>query len=316
MKVLVAGWFSFEGMNTTAGDLLARDLACEWVSSAGRTFDVAGSTHYPGDVDWHVTDPAAYADVVFVCGPFRWNDITKDFLEHFAGCHLVGLNLSMLEPIEIWNPFDLLFERDSTTSSCADITFLSKQSTVPVVGVVLVHAQPQYKERALHQTAHRAIRRLIDSSNVAAVSIDTCLDNNEGGLRTPKQVESLIARMDVVVTTRLHGTVLSLKNGVPVLAVDPIAGGAKIVQQARAIEWPVIHQVDHLSDEALRESFDFCLTAEALQLAGKCRERAENHVRHIRDEFIQRFGLQWFVIRETYGTHCDRILGGAISAWR
>ena len=47
-------------------------------------------------------------------------------------------------------------------------------------------------------------------------------------LRTAEEVESLIARMDVVLTTRLHGLVLALKHGVPVVAIDPIAGGAKL----------------------------------------------------------------------------------------
>ena len=50
----------------------------------------------------------------------------------------------------------------------------------------------------------------------------------------------MIARSDVVVTTRLHGLVLALKNGVPALAVDPVAGGAKVAAQAAAWGWPVL----------------------------------------------------------------------------
>jgi hypothetical protein len=198
----------------------------------------------------------------------------------------------MLKPVEAWNPFDLLIERDSSAVSRADITFLSEQPRVPVVGVVLVHPQPQYGERALHKTAHEAIRRLIASRDVAAVAIDTCLDRNAGGLRTAVQVESLIARMDVVVTTRLHGTVLALKNGVPALAVDPIAGGAKIASQARTIGWPVCHTADRLSDQALQGSFDFCLTDDARRQARLCRESAAGMVRRIRDDFVGALGDQ------------------------
>jgi hypothetical protein len=40
-KVLVAGWFSFEKGAATAGDLLARDVVCEWLESAGFAYDVA-----------------------------------------------------------------------------------------------------------------------------------------------------------------------------------------------------------------------------------------------------------------------------------
>ena len=57
---------------------------------------------------------------------------------------------------------------------------------------------------------------------------------------TAEQVEAVIARADVVVTTRLHGLVLALKQGVPALAVDPVAGGAKVAAQAAVWGWPVL----------------------------------------------------------------------------
>ena len=41
MKTLVAGWFSFVEGHATAGDLLARDVACRWLEEAGQRFDIA-----------------------------------------------------------------------------------------------------------------------------------------------------------------------------------------------------------------------------------------------------------------------------------
>jgi hypothetical protein len=35
MKILVAGWFSFEGMGATAGNLLSKDIVCDWLDQAG-----------------------------------------------------------------------------------------------------------------------------------------------------------------------------------------------------------------------------------------------------------------------------------------
>src|SRR5262245_56164223 len=136
MKVLVAGWFSFENMNTTAGDLLARDLAYEWLRTLGCPYEIAVAAPYTGGIDWKTANPNDFSDVVFVCGPFRKNEYTTSFLDHFAGRRFTGLNLSMLEPVETWNPFDLLLERDSDRSSRADITFLTNQALVPVVGVI------------------------------------------------------------------------------------------------------------------------------------------------------------------------------------
>ena len=70
-------------------------------------------------------------------------------------------------------------------------------------------------------------------------------------MRTAAEVESLIARVDVVVTTRLHGLVLALKNGVPAVAVDPVRGGAKVCRQAQTLGWPYAYAVDEATPALL-----------------------------------------------------------------
>jgi hypothetical protein len=287
MKTLVAGWFSFEQMGATAGDLLSRDLVCEWLERAGRPYDVAHAVPFAGGVDWCAVDPADYSHVVFVCGPFGNGPPVTEFLERFAGRQMIGVNLSMLQSLDEWNPFDLLLERDSSVRAHPDLTFLSRRTQVPVVGVILIHPQPEYRERDICRVANDAIGRLVARHEVAAVPIDTRLDTNSTGLRTSAEIESLIARMDVVLTTRLHGTVLALKNGVPVLAIDPVAGGgAKIRRQAETIGWPVIFEGDAVTDDDLERAFNFCLSPEARDKARQCAEGAARVVAGMREEFV------------------------------
>ncbi len=291
MRTLVAGWFSFEQMGATAGDLFARDLVCEWLRQAGIAHDVALAAPWTGGVDWQRVDPADYSHVVFVCGPFGNGWPVTEFLPRFAGSQLVGVNLTMLEPLEAWNPFDLLLERDSSRFARPDISFLAQQPKAPVVGVVLVHPQKEYGAKARHHEANAAIRRLLDSLEVAVVPIDTRLDENSTGLRTPREVESVIARMDAVVTTRLHGTVLAIKNGVPVVAIDPIAGGAKIKRQAETIGWPVVFAGDELSDEKLAQGLAFCLSEAGRRRALECALRAQDLLQDIRADFLAAFSV-------------------------
>jgi hypothetical protein len=286
MKTLVMGWFSYELYGATAGDLLACDLACEWLREAGHTVDVAFAPPFTRGVDWRAVEPREYSHLVFVCGPFGDNDVTRELLTRFAHCHKIGLNLSMLAPLEEWNPFDFLIERDSDIAVNPDITLLSERRKVPVVGLLLVHPQKEYKERARHKAANEAIHRLIASREMAVVPIDTRLDENHSGLRTAREVESLIARMDAVLTTRLHGTVLALKYGVPVVAVDAIAGGAKVSSQARALGWPMCFAIEEVTDEALRGALDYCLTLEARQAARHCASVARNRLADLRERFI------------------------------
>jgi hypothetical protein len=283
MRTLVAGWFSFENGHATAGDLLARDLACEWLASAGHTYDVALAPPFVGGVGLHAVDPSGYSHVVFVCGPFQQGQLEAHLLRRFAHCRLIGLNLTMLVPSDQWTPFDVLIERDSTTGANPDMVFLSRRPHVPLAGICLVEPY----DDALTDIANAAIGRLTRSREMACVTIDTRLDTNAAGLRTPAEVESLLARMDVVITTRLHGTVLALKNGVPVIAIDPAAGGAKIRRQAELIGWPIVFDADTLADDRLAEALDYCLTDAARRDARACAQRAMTKVELVRDRFIQ-----------------------------
>lgn len=290
MKTLVVGWFSYEKCNVTAGDLMARDLVCNWLENLGYAYDVALASPLSGGVNWRLVDPSIYSHIVFVCGPFPYIKETIEFLLRFNSCQLVGLDLSMIEPLDVWNPFDVLLERDSSAYSRPDITFLSQQTFVPVVGVILVHPQPEYKDKGRHQVVNDAVNRLIASKQMVAIPIDTCLDPNSTNLRNAVEVESLIARMDFVVTTRLHGTVLALKNGVPAIAIDPIAGGAKVLQQTQTIGWNTVFTTDTLTDEALQTAFEYCQTETARIEVQKCRERAIKTLTEVHKEFIAAMG--------------------------
>jgi hypothetical protein len=285
VKALVAGWFSFELMGASAGDLIARDLVTAWLDEAGCPFDVALAAPFAGGVDWRELDPAAYSHLVFVCGPLGNGEPVAELLERFAGRRRIGVNLSMLDRLESWNPFDLLLERDSSRLARPDLVFAARSPQVPVVGLVLIDAQPEYGERDLHEAAERAIEELLASLDVAVVRIDTRLDENRTGLRSPAQVESLIARTDVVVTTRLHGLVLALKNGVPAVAIDTVRGGAKVTRQAGALGWPVL-AAEALTAAELEAALTSCLTDGTREKARACATAATGELAAVHTAFL------------------------------
>lgn len=275
----MAGWFSiarFGRSGATAGDLQALELARKWLSDAGRAFDVASISAFPGGVDWTSVSPERYDQLLLVCGPFmpRQPRFAK-LLRRFAHCRLLGLNLSILDSADA-RRFSLLIERDSPAAVRPDITFLNAGRLLPVVGVVQVPRQPEYGQRGRHPEVNQAIDRLLESSAVARLDIDTRLVPNPLGLRSPEEIESLIARTDMVVTTRLHAMVHALKHGVPALVIDPIARGGKVLGQARAIGWPVVFSADAIDDAKLREALAYCLTSEARSLAKQCAARARD----------------------------------------
>jgi polysaccharide pyruvyl transferase WcaK-like protein len=92
--------------------------------------------------------------------------------------------------------------------------------------------------------------------------------------------------MDAVVTTRLHGLVLALKAGIPVAAVDPVAGGAKVLHQAWEIGWPYARAADDLDEAWLGAALDACLEPGAREEARACAGRAAGEVERMRERFV------------------------------
>ena len=289
MKILVAGWFSFEDMGATAGDIIARDITCQWLDEAAVEWDVADCSKFPfeGGVDWRRANPNDYTDLLFVCGPFGNGWPVTELLQHFSSCRLIGINLSLMESLTAWNPFSLLIERDSSRKNNPDITFGGKPPLTPVAGIILSHKQKEYGKRSLHDAANASIERLLNTVDVARVMIDTSLLNNHGELRTAGEIESVIAKMDVVVTTRLHGTVLSIKNAIPVIPIDPIDGGAKISQQVAALNWPILFNASSIDEIKLVEAFRYCLTTEARIKARECSSMSVKRIDEIKQDFFQ-----------------------------
>jgi hypothetical protein len=143
---------------------------------------------------------------------------------------------------------------------------------VPVAAVILASAQPEYAALGRHTPLTAELGGWLAMLDCARVAVDTRLAHgNWHSPATAAQVEAVIARADVVVTTRLHGLVLALKQGVPALAVDPVAGGAKVAAQAAVWEWPVLLARSGspvLDRDELDRLWSWCRSAEGRARAG------------------------------------------------
>lgn len=284
MKVLVAGWFSYANGHATAGDVLARDLLCQWLAQRGISHEIAVAPPFEGGRALDAFDPAQFTHAIFVCGPFGKGELEGEFFRRFAHCRLLGLNLSLDLSPQQWQPFDFLIERDSVITTNPDMLFASKQNLPPVVGVCLVEPHPE----ADVDRANAAIAALLTRHAAARVNIDTRLDVNETGLHSEGEVEAIIARMDALVTTRLHGLVMALKNGVPVLVIDAVPGGGKIMRQCGRIGWPNILRLEDLEDESrLDAAWRFTLSEEAKALTRSCAGKAMGDVLDLRRRLFE-----------------------------
>jgi hypothetical protein len=292
VRILVTGWFSFDPAEVTAGDLLARDTAVRWLTEAGLPHDVAVSANFrrPGDLALDDARPGDYTDVVFVCGPAAGKPVEEMF-GRFPQARRMALDVSVVDGTRRL-PLDAILERDRAGVARPDLSLAAPPADgrIPVIGVVLAHDQPEYGDHHQLGQAHALLAGALAPLDAARVLIETRVHPCDPWLcRTPAQVEAALARCDAVAASRMHGLVLALKDGVPAVGVDPVAGGGKVSRQAEALGWPGVARVGETSPQELTRLLEWCLTTEARTMAAEIAGRAAPALDDIRDRFVALF---------------------------
>jgi hypothetical protein len=292
MRILVTGWFSLDDGEITAGDALACETVRGWLAAAGVPHDVAAidGFRHDGDVGAARVDPASYSHVLFVCGPVASPKVAR-LLKPFDHCRRIAVGVSMTAGDG--DCFDDVLPRDGGTAARPDLSLGAPAAATAVVGVTLSHPQPEYGDRGRHELANGLVRDLMRQTPAAPLELDTRLDAREAlACRTAERFTSLLARVDAVVTTRLHGLVLALRAGVPAVALDPIAGGAKVAAQAAALGWPAVRTVEDTDVAQLAELLDWCLTGEARERAADCARAGRGALEQTHEELLELLGAQ------------------------
>ncbi|MGI5352472.1 polysaccharide pyruvyl transferase family protein [Streptomyces sp. CA-250714] len=264
-RALLTGWFSFVDGEVTAGDVVALRRAEDVVRSMGVAYDVAWSPGFrPGELSLEAAPAGEYDLLLFVCGPCSGPQ-TAALHQRFAHCRRIAVGVSVVDPEDpAVRGFHEVIARDGgaalprltpgATGPSPDLSAGTRppDRLPPVVATVLTAGQHEYTGRRRHEETVRRITDWLGSQDCARLELETRLDTRDWRLcGTPEQLDAVLARVDLVVTNRLHGMVLALRSGVPAVAVDPVAGGAKVSAQAQALDWPAVIPAERLDDAAL-----------------------------------------------------------------
>lgn len=283
---LVTGPFSYGDWYATFGDTEAMHVVAEWLREAAIPFDIAcHPCNGLSALDINGIDASPYTIFIYVCGP--WDDERKSLLlPRFAHCLKVGVNVSVLNRDD--HGFDLLLPRDAPGLNIPDIVFAAKPvEPRPLIGLSLVHAQPEYGARQRHERAEEAVNAYLSTGRSVALPIDTLHVDNRTSTRTAAQLEGLIRRLDVVITTRLHGLVFSLRSGTPVVAIDPVAGGGKVTAQAKAVGWPLVLDGENVDAAAIGRAVGQCLDDVMKDCVARSQVLACERLGEVRDRFLK-----------------------------
>jgi hypothetical protein len=267
MRVLVTGWFSFDEVVATIGDELGADVVIGWLTELGVEHDVAWAPYLGRGPHWRDLDPTEYTHLVFVSGPLMDMPLLRELTAAFGSAHRIAVNVSAV-PDDARPLFHQVWERDAPGLARPDLAIGTTTPDVPVVAVAFAPAQEEYGSRSRADAVRATIEGWLRARAMPWFELDMDLFDKPYE-RFPAQVEALIRRADVVVSMRLHALVLGLAHGVPVIACDAVAGGAKVSAQAAALGWPVVLLAGEIDPTTLDAALEHALSG---TLAGELAE--------------------------------------------
>ncbi|OEO28007.1 hypothetical protein VW23_006810 [Devosia insulae DS-56] len=302
--VIVTWYGSFGARNgATLGDLMAVDNFSQDLRAAGVEHAVIS-----GQMDWSghlrvespfMLKPKARA-LVFVCGPLTNDPHLVDVLAVHRNARKLAVGVSVLaQQPGIVDRFDVVVARDGTDSATFDLAVSSVvpptvQPHLRTVGLCFRGAQQEYGTASLHDRAEGLLRELAAKRGLDVRIIDTVLRPDN----TPTDIRNAFAAVDCVFTTRMHGALLSLAAGKPVLAVDQVPGSAKVLSVVGATGWPFLYRAD---DVELAELERDLLHLEASPIVNEISRAQSRMLELSRDARAQGVAALQRLLRQTTG---------------
>lgn len=257
-------WWGSGPHGATLGDLLAvRNLSVA-LAGRGRPHSIVSHPRYaePGHVA--VVDPARLKPgidtLVFVCGPLVNTGRLSFLLDRFPRARKLAVGVSVLAHEAALNRrFTGFVARDGMTPSHFDLSIAAVEPPSPPAagrplraGLCFRGPQKEYRGRACRaERAEELLTGLARRFALEPVPFSTEL----GAGRSAADVQKHFRSVDVVLTTRLHGSLLALAAGKPVIAIDQIAGAAKLLPVIGRTGWRHALAVDEASEDGLAATF-------------------------------------------------------------
>ncbi len=288
MRFLVAGWFSFDEVVATIGDELGADVVTGWLTELGVDFDVAWAPYLQRGPHWRDVDPDRYTHLVFVSGPLMDTPLLHELTGLVAGAQRGAVNVSVVDDVGR-GMFDRVWERDARGIARPDLAGGTTTPDVPVLAVAFAPPQEEYGPRSQADRVRGVLEGWLRARALPWFELDMDI-YDEPYDRFPAQVEALVRRADVVVSMRLHALVLGLAHGVPVIACDAVAGGAKVSAQATALGWPLRLTAGEIDAASLDAALEHALSGTLGGAITEAQVRSQKGNAEARDWFTRQLG--------------------------
>jgi len=265
-KIFIGWWGSIKNGGETIGDLFAVDA----VVSKLYNYDITIGSFINYDLIKKYSinplnlNPLNFDIFIFVCGPLiKESKQLNNLINSFQNSIKIAVGVSVLKN-ELMS-FDYILPRDSTYGD----TFFDVALSSPYlktlkkkyqgidkkyVGLCLRGFQREYgNENCLNEKVDNIINKFLDLKTNKLLILDTRLDRIDFDYST---AYLNFHRCKFIITTRLHGTLLSINSNTAFVSIDQIKGGAKVYNLRKELNCNFIYKVNQLEGCELLDSYN------------------------------------------------------------
>jgi hypothetical protein len=263
--ILWWGTYGFRGQ-PTLGDVQSVDNLSAELRRRG--LEHAVLSHPELAIPGHLPIPDIFSlipsirQLAFVCGPLLDRSQLRDFLYIHRRARKLALGVSIMpNNPAMTSRFDVIVARDGTADSTFDFAASEILPPDPArfaagfrsAGLSLRGMQKEYGPARLGhwERSESLLRGLAARAGLAIAPIDTRLLPNHD----VATIREEFLRADIVLTTRMHGALLGLALGKPVIALDQIPGTAKVTDVLRKIGWRHVYEAESVTAEMLDAAY-------------------------------------------------------------
>lgn len=266
-RVLITWYGSFG--HGTIGDLHSMKSVATYLHAIGHQIshatdldvEISGCRR----IDWRTADPDSFDCVVFVCGPIIRQHIQSNKLfTRFSSSRMAGVGVSIFSPDDpnYYNPFNTVFARQGGTKDYGDVAIVAPMPLTTErltrkhnlrIGIILRGKQVEYGvDRCLWaQTEALVLKSAWAAIRNAEGEIKVINNHLVHSKQSPDEIEQRYAECDLILTSRFHGAIESLRFGVPFIAIDQIKGGAKVMMLLSNLGWKYTYNIDDINLESI-----------------------------------------------------------------
>lgn len=227
----IASWATLGTRHATIGDLLAVDVVREALRAAG--LETVLLTHpSAADAGSSMQRNSAAAPRVWVSGPVDLSYVKQRAILGERGSGWWISNATLIENFEMRTlEADVSTARDGPgLPTKGDFAILAPRTRPPRIAAVLLRGhQPEYRQsESVHQQVADAVGDALREAKCFPVRLDTMPPLGLSAAEAAAGLEALLAEADVVITSRLHGIIHSVRAGKVPIVIDEIAAGGKV----------------------------------------------------------------------------------------